>query len=56
LKTLSLHQKRLVGFTTIVGEDSAIADEGLYFTLPNGCANVAIICSNVLLFGAILSS
>jgi len=42
------------GFATVVVADTPMVDEGLCFTLPNGCAIVGITGANVLLVGAIL--
>lgn len=37
---------------TVVVVNAPMVDEGLCFTLPNGCAIVGITSANVLLFGA----
>ena len=47
--------KRSAGFATVVVTDSPLVDEGLNFTLPNGCAIVGINSGNVSLVGAILA-
>ena len=47
--------KRPAGFATVVVTDSSLVDEGLSFTLPNGCAIVGINNTNVSLVGAILA-
>ena len=50
----TLDHKRPPGFATVVMTDAPMADEGLCFTLPNGCTIVGITNANVLLVGAIL--
>jgi len=50
----TLDHKRPPGFATVVVTDAPMADEGLCFTLPNGCTIVGITSANVLLVGAIL--
>ena len=50
----TLEPKRPAGFATVVVADAPMVDEGLCFTLPNGCAIVGITSANVLLVGVIL--
>ena len=49
------NKKCPTGFATVVMADSPAIDEGLNFTLPNGCAIEGITQGNVSLVGAILA-
>ena len=50
-----LDPKHQAGFARVVVTDSSPVDEGLNFTLPNGCAIVGINNANVSLVSAILA-
>lgn len=49
------NKKCPTGFATVVMADAPTIDEGLSFTLPNGCTIEGITQGNVSLVGAILA-
>ena len=45
-RNIAVDKKRPTGFASVVISDSALVDDGLNFTLPNGCAIVGINGAN----------